>query len=355
MGAYPVATEPRKVGIFTLTHALNYGAFYQMYAMAKYFESIGYDVTVFNCQRTLKYRLMQVFSYNPLRQFRKLILRHRYNKDRATIRVVPYRGQPLDLAILGSDEIWNLDNASFEHAPEYVGLNINASKIIAYAPSIGFATPANLIENETFRHGLSSIDKILARDKETQAVAEKVTGQQIPQVVDPTILMGEWSDFLGDAPKTEEDYILYYGYTSTPAFKEALIAFARSRNLKIYTAGFRTHDWCDKNFACGPRDFLGLMVNATYVFTNTFHGFVMATLLDKPLCYAAPAQKIRDIAEKISIDDDVLTSTSGSAEIEAALGRDRTERNLRISELRTQSRRELTTLIDTAHPTTTGC
>lgn len=340
-----MSKDKPKVGIFTLTHALNYGAFYQMYAMAKYFENTGYAVSIFDCQRTLKYRILRLFSYNPRRQFRKSVLLRRFLKDRASIRVTPYGGQRLDLAILGSDEIWNLDNPSFEHAPEYVGLDIDAAKIVAYAPSIGYAAPEGLVKNEMFRQGLRKIDGILARDEATQRVAEDVTGRHIPQVVDPTILMGEWGKFIGEPPRTSEKFILYYGYKSNPVFKDALVAFAKSQDLKIYTAGFRTHDWCDENFALGPRDFLALMQNAEYVFTDTFHGFVMAALLDRQFCYAAPMQKIKDFAEKIGVNGDALTENSGKTEIEAALNRDRTERNHRIEALREQSRRELTWLI----------
>lgn len=344
-GENNVSKDNPKVGIFTLTHALNYGAFYQMYAMAKYFENAGYAVTVFDCQRTLKYRILRLFSYNPRRQLRKAVLHREFLKDRTSIRVMPYRGQRLDLAILGSDEIWNIDNPSFEHAPEYIGHGINAEKIVAYAPSIGYAAPDGLIKNETFRQGLSKIDGILARDEETRRVAEDVTGMPIPQVADPTILKGDWDGFLGKAPDVSDEFILYYGYKSTPVFKDALITFARSKGLKIYTAGFRTHDWCDENYAFGPRDFLGLMAKAKYVFTDTFHGFIMAALLNKRFCFAAPMQKIKDIAEKIGVDGDALTESSGEAEIKAALDRDRTERNSRIEALRAQSRRELTWLI----------
>ena len=317
-----------------------------MYAMAKYLERIGYDVTVFDCQRTLKHRLLRQFSYNPRRQIRKLGLQRLFGEDRSAIRVLPYRGQNLDLAILGSDEIWNLENQSFEHAPEYVGLGINASSIVAYAPSIGFAKPDGLVMDQTFRRGLSKLDGILARDEGTKIVAERITGRTISQVIDPTILVGPWEDFFQGGPRFDEDYILYYGYRSNPAFKSALVEFATHRNLRIYTAGYNSHEWCEKNLLLGPADFLRLMRDAKYVFTDTFHGFVMAVLLDKALCYAAPMKKIADIAGKLGMERDALSETSSITQIEVALDRSRGERNERIAELRECSRLELARLID---------
>jgi len=343
-----MTSAKQKVGIFTLTHALNYGAFYQMYAMTRFFEKSGYDVTVFDCQRTLKYKVLRLFSYNPDRQVRKIILHRKYKNDRAVIRIRPYENEKLDFAILGSDEIWNLENRSFEHSPEYVGLGISARSIIAYAPSIGYAAPENLIADEDFKKGLRRADGILARDQETRNVAERVTGRSISEVIDPTILFNSWDEMLSDRTKPDEDYILYYGYTGEPWFKDALIDFAKEKGLKIYTAGFRKHDWCDKNLLAGPREFLDLMQNAKYVFTNTFHGLVMAVLLDKSLCYSSPMQKIKDFSEKIGINADALTESSGRIEVEASLGRDRSERNQRIRELGAASQKLLLDMMDDA-------
>jgi len=337
--------KKQKVGIFTLTHALNYGAFYQMYAMARYFEKYGYEVTVYDCQRTLKYKIIRNFSYHLGRQLRKSILHLKFRKDREAIRIEPYLGQDMDLAILGSDEIWNLKNKSFEHSREYLGLGITAHSIIAYAPSVGYAEPEILIGDDDFQQGLRNSDGILVRDKKTKSIAERVTGRIISEVVDPTILFNSWGELLTNDLEQGADYILYYGYTSTPKFKSALISFAKEKGLKIYTAGFRKHAWCDKNFLIGPSGFLNLMKNAKYVFTDTFHGLVMAVLFDKSICYAAPMQKIRDFSAKIGIDNDELTGTSGRAEIEASLLRDRTDRNRRVIALRTESERLLLKMI----------
>ena len=39
-----------------------------------------------------------------------------------------------DAIIVGSDELWNIQEPSFEHIDEFLGYNLAAPKIIAYAP-----------------------------------------------------------------------------------------------------------------------------------------------------------------------------------------------------------------------------
>lgn len=330
-----------EVGIFTLTHALNYGAFYQMFALAKFLEGQGSRATVFDCQKSFRQRLLRHFSYHPARQFRKLMLASEYAKDRKELRIAPYRGQKLDLAVLGSDEIWNLENNSFENAPEYVGRNIEAKRKVAYAPSLGFADPDGLVANVEFAAALRELDEIFPRDGRTRGVAEAITGRTHDEVADPTILLDNWSDLASDRFANEEPYLVYYGYTGKPSFKAALQDYASQKGLPIVTAGFRYHDWCDRNLLIGPRDFLSLIKYSRGTFTDTFHGFLLTTLLQKPLVFGTPQQKIGDIAAKLGMQEWAMTEQATADDVAAALAADQDERQRKLAEMRGASRTRL--------------
>lgn len=327
-----------EVGIFTLTHALNYGAFYQMFAMAKFLEGQGSRATVFDCQKSLRQRLLRHFSYHPVRQYRKLKLAREYAKDRRELRIAPFKRQALDLAVLGSDEIWNLENDSFENAPEYVGRNIDAKRKVAYAPSLGYADPDTLVANAEFAAALRDLDEIFPRDARTRNVAEAITGKAHDEVADPTILLTNWSDLASDRFAKEEPYLVYYGYTGRPDFKAALQDYARQRGLPIVTAGFRQHNWCDRNLLIGPRDFLSLIKNSSGVFTDTFHGLVMTVLLKKPIGFGVPSQKVQDFAKKIGILDQALDNNCTDADIIRALEADVEGREIKLRQMRVRSR-----------------
>lgn len=309
-----------------------------MFGLAKHLESLGCDVTVYDCQRSLKQKLLRRFSYHPRRQLRKLKLAAEYARDRQGIQLSPYNGEELDLAVLGSDEIWNLENASFENAPEYVGEGIAAQRIIAYAPSCGYADPAKLLKDPSFASSLRKLDEIFPRDRQTRKLAETITGASLSEVADPTILFDSWASFTSTRFDGSGEYLVYYGYTGQPIFKAALQKYASDRGLPIYTAGYREHAWCDENLAIGPSDFLSLIKNAKGVLTDTFHGLVMAVLLGKPICFGAPSQKVRDFAEKAGMLDLALSKYCTEDDLVKCFEQDISSRRVRVEALRDRAR-----------------
>lgn len=327
-----------KIGVFTITDAINYGAFYQMFAMAAYLENRGASVTVYHCGNSIKRSLIKYLSHNPIRQIRKIRFLRAYQLDKKSVRIGTYKGQALDVAILGSDEIWNLDNQSFDHFQQYFGLGLNAKKIIAYAPSIGFANPETLKQNSMFCAGLNNIHTILARDINTQKVAQAITGRSIKQVADPTILFDEWYGLNTGKSIVNQDYILYYGYSSSPPFKDVLIDYAKSCGLLIVSAGYNYHTWCDKNYVVGPFGFINLIRGAKYIFTTTFHGTVMATLLNKQLACYGSGQKVLDFAEKLYLSNCHIDMNSSVNDLHQCLNSDLRNRRSLLEKFRDESR-----------------
>jgi len=101
--------------------------------------------------------------------------------------------QYYDVVILGSDEIWNLNNVSFNHYPEYFGNGINAGNLITYAPDCGNTTVKQLAADENAVKGLKRINRISARSKHTAEAVKTITGKSVPVVLDPALLLGDFS------------------------------------------------------------------------------------------------------------------------------------------------------------------
>ena len=308
-----------KIGIFTITDAINFGAFYQMFAMAKYLEGRGADVTIYHGKNSTKRVLVKYFTPNIRRQVKKLRMLNYFSADAKDLVIKEYKQEFLDVAILGSDEIWNLDNNSFDHFEYYYGAGIQARKLIAYAPSVGYASPETLLNSSEFTKGVKKLDKILARDKVTKLIGEKITGNSVDMVVDPTVLFNNWESINLKPSKIKQEYILYYGYTSSPAFLNEMIKYSQKYHLPIISAGYNTHKWAYKNITCGPMEFLSLLKDAKYVFTTTFHGTVMASLFKKEFGYYASGQKVKDFGEKFKIESRHIDESSTINDIEVAL------------------------------------
>lgn len=292
----------KKIGIFTICDALNYGAFYQMFGLYKYFEQQGHEVYIFSFPESASRKIIKYFSFNPIRQYRKSKLRFNFHKDESQLNIKKYNGEFLDIAVLGSDELWNIQNNSFTSHDAYFGIGINADSVISYAPSIGFCDPNIILDNPKIRKALSKLDCFSARDIATREMLMKVTNCNVELVGDPTILYNDWRKHIRNF-KSSEKYLLYYGYDSNPPFKTDLLKFAKQNSFKIYSSGFNTHDWCDKNLLLSPLEFLGLLINSHGFFTSTFHGTVMASLLNVPFVSFSKGQKVIDFINRFDLNE----------------------------------------------------
>lgn len=299
-----------KIGIFTITDALNYGAYFQMYAMYKYLVDLGHDVTVYDCNKSLKLKIIKNISVNPTRHFFKRNLIRSYSSDWNKIVIKKYKSERLDVAFLGSDEIWNLYNDHFYHAPEFFGIGVNSKVKVAYAPSVGFGDINGVKYSERLKDAISNIDYLYPRDSQTKKLIEKCNLKNVRggviESVDPTIVYNNWNEYR--TKKKKKAQIVYYSYDKNPPFKKEILEFADQNNLKIISAGFQ-NEWADESSYVGPFEFLKLISESEYVITTTFHGTIMSALLDCNFVCVPNGQKALNLVEKFHLDANVYSES----------------------------------------------
>ena len=289
-----------KIAIVTIYSAFNYGSFLQAYAMQETLKKMGNEVYMLNCSKApVSQRLRKVISKtNPIFVFKRFLA---YNRDWKKLNISSQVDAQYDAAIIGSDEVWNI-KGYFEHWPQYLGEGINTKKLIAYAPSVGFSKPEELLSNEPFAEGVKRFDAICPRDNATRDVCMQLCNHVTERVVDPTLLLlDDWEALLPEMNKKDK-YVVYYSYLDDSPMKEYILRFAKEHNMKVYIAGFN-YQWGDKNKMESPLGFLTLLKNAEYVFTSTFHGSVMSTILKKNLVVRPSGQKVIDYLDLIGLSN----------------------------------------------------
>ncbi|MGA2668933.1 MAG: polysaccharide pyruvyl transferase family protein [Ignavibacteria bacterium] len=272
-----------KIGIATLYSSVNYGAYFQAYALQVILKNLGYDTEFFNTKTSIidKFRneLLLSKNYNTLvfnikkynnfrRSWAKLCVskRKKHNTDY------------YDAVILGSDEIWNLRNDSFQHLPLYFGIGINTKNLVTYAPSCDNTTIEQIRNDPNAQKGLSIINHFSARDENLAGIIETLTGKKAILVLDPTMLLGDFSQF--EENISLKGYILIYTYGFNENRVKRVKEFARAKNLKIISVGFY-YKWADMNLPASPFIFLGLIKNADYMITSTLHGVIFSMIYKK--------------------------------------------------------------------------
>ncbi|WP_295582546.1 polysaccharide pyruvyl transferase family protein [uncultured Oscillibacter sp.] len=203
---------------------------------------------------------------------------------------------PYDVILAGSDQIWNpkiFPDGRFD--PVFFGA-FSPRRKIAYAPSFGIPQIPDGMEEE-LRGYLSAFSHLSVRERQGQALVEEATGETVPVVLDPTLLLSrdQWADMAAaPAGYPRAGYILCYCISSPGALEPYIRALAEKTGLPVVQlCGIRqkVHPKARCILDAGPAEFLSLFRNAAWVCTNSFHGTVFSIQFEKPFFTAvAPGE-----------------------------------------------------------------
>lgn len=304
-----------KIGIVTVQDSNNFGSFLQAYALQSILQELGHEVffirsrskkyikSIFYCVRPSKQECLHLFTFlkqnwNGWKKYR------RFQAEQTCFRVLNcYKDEELDLVILGSDEIWNVNTRIFR-TPVFYGVDMEP--VMAYAVSIGNAAIDDMqcIPQEYFKH----ISPILVRDNHT-ADFLKVLQVDSKVVCDPTLLVEKsifyrpyQSKLLNGKP-----FILVYSYGLSDQIVESIRAFAKRNNLRILSACF-PFPWCDGVFECAALDFCAILEQAEFVFTSTFHGTIFSVLNHKQFVSLPQSRKTSDLLKTLNLSERLIRS-----------------------------------------------
>lgn len=189
-----------------------------------------------------------------------------------------------DVYICGSDQIWNPERCL---NPAFM-LNFGNSSVkrISYAASLG-VDHASQEKLEELGKYLECFSSVSVREKSGAKLVEKA-GRKAEVVVDPSLLLdrSQWEKEAIPFAGTGK-YILTYCLEESEEFNSVLKKVADKTGLSVIRIGgaiknrIQPVDRFIRN--AGPREFLGLLLNAEYIHTNSFHGTAFALNFGIPL------------------------------------------------------------------------
>lgn len=289
-----------KINILTFQFAKNYGAILQAHALSSYIkndlheecEIIQYwpdrseaswkmyyrvsDLRVllrniyvfFNLKYKKEYKEKNRIMHKAISEL--LPLTHiKYNKE--TIHTNP----PLaDAYICGSDQVWNFVKC-FDDPTYFFDFTKSMKNVkrIAYAPSIADPWPESRWDE--FRGYLANMDFISVREKSDVEVVEKISGKRVTHVVDPVFLKStEYWDELSENVNIKEPYIFCYFLGTNDLAVNLVNRVKDLTGYKIVHLNLNARDRFNSDYnlrAVSPQQFIGLVKNAAYICTNSFH------------------------------------------------------------------------------------
>ncbi|MGM9699025.1 MAG: polysaccharide pyruvyl transferase family protein [Prevotella sp.] len=194
--------------------------------------------------------------------------------------------------VVGSDQLWLPSNI----AADYYTLNFVPDDVckIALATSFGISVLPEKY-GKIANKFLNRIDYVSVRETSGQKLVKQWAGRDVPVVCDPTIMFDaeEWKSALGadgDGRRfaNEEKYLFVYFLGNNPWERDVVRRVREATGLIIVQiAHSDEYVKSDEGFAdftpynVGPKEFVELIRDAEYVFTDSFHCSVFSMLNGK--------------------------------------------------------------------------
>ena len=315
--------ENKRVGVITQYYlSSNYGGLLQAYALVYYLNKCGYtaeqitynfyetsnNINLLDISSDKSFVLkLKILTKDKLLRFNNFIhgVRDLSEKRRDICKefrdAIPhtdkiYENNTLDelndyydVFVTGSDQVWNPDRYREGFFLGFVdGVK---KKKIAYAASISNVIPANM--RELYREKLKDFDTITVREKNDTKALMDIVDKEVSWVLDPVFLLSqnEWSKQIKEVETSIlAPFVFCYFLGDSNEQRKLVTNFAKKNNLLIATIPFMGMNYrtCDKNFGdiklndISPNQFLYLIQNAKYVFTDSFHASAFSIIFHKP-------------------------------------------------------------------------
>lgn len=316
----------KQVLLLIAYNTINYGTALQSYATQRTLEKLECEVKVLNMThlaKEIKKRKLRFFLLEDgvkgilqskggliTKKLHKLIDSSFKNKDsNRVILFKEFTNQHLSLtkeymcwdevredmsqynvSIVGSDQLW-LPASVVTDAYTLSFADKNKVNKISFATSFGIASVADKYE-EYYQKMFNEMHYISVREPSGQKIVKKISGKDVPVVLDPVYMLetSEWNELVDTKTSThsEEPYILCYFLGNNQVSREFAENLRRKTKLRIVAVNqletyIKTDDvYPDENpFDVSPEQFLGLIRDAEYILTDSFHAISFCLIFHK--------------------------------------------------------------------------
>lgn len=189
--------------------------------------------------------------------------------------------------VVGSDQLWLPSNIS----ADYYTLNFVPQHIpkMSLATSFGISQ-LPIRQSIMAKQFLPRIEYCSVREVSGQTLIKKLTGRDVPVVCDPTILFtkDEWEHEVLSDRFIHDKYLFCYFLGNNPIQRQFVKQVKKLTGFKIVQLQHcDEYIASDENFSdeapynVGPKEFIRLIRDAEFVFTDSFHCSVFSMLYSK--------------------------------------------------------------------------
>lgn len=243
-----------------------------------------------------------------------------------------------DAYCTGSDQVWNSYWNEGVDRPLYLSFVPESAYKFSYAASIGTSKLSDE-EKSQVAPLLREYRHITVRENNGVDILSDAGISGTSQMLDPTLLFkaDEWNKYTSDKFKNKK-YVVTYNLHHDKKIDEYAAKIAAKNNLKVFNISYNFHDiirkgklkWCPT-----VGEYLGLIRDAQYVVTDSFHATVFSLLFHTNFMVIYPekaSSRLRSILKLTGLDErgcDTMPDTALAdrkidfSETDAVLARER--------------------------------
>lgn len=183
-----------------------------------------------------------------------------------------------DALIAGSDQIWCYPDPGY-----FLNFGAKGTLRIAYAPSFGGIKTDNALRKAQYKDLIKRLDILTVRESGGVDLCRSLEFNQVEQVPDPSFLLTPDQYRKIEAKEySDSDYLfLYLLGNPIEISTNEIFKWAKEHNLKVkYVEAQGRNDNYPKLYP-NVDEWIGLIDNAKYVITNSFHGMAMSIILNR--------------------------------------------------------------------------
>jgi len=327
----------KKVGVVTVHRNVNYGANLQAFASAKFLNNNNINAEIIDYLPSALDKDNYLFSWlklswdngkngslvHKIKLFLALLI-SAPNKNKRLKAFYNFREKQCDISskynslddviaagytdvVCGSDQIWNPDITNGID-PLYFGDILGVKNKIAYAPSVGKAEYSKDDEIKAAKL-IKNIDYISVREEKSVAYIEKISGKKVTNVCDPVFLLDkEIYKAIAKPIKCKKPYLLCYSVVPNAEMLKYAKDYASKKGLALVEI-CQNKKKGEKHIqltAASPSEFLGAILNADEVITNSFHGTAFSIIFEKEFFAfdnKARGSRITDLLNKAKLNE----------------------------------------------------
>lgn len=326
-----------KINVITLHRVRNYGSSLQTLALQKVLEDNKCQIQVIDYypERYTSWGLLKRLKgkskhleQNPIllliarmiisiSYIKKKIVFDDFLKKYINLTEMTYRNEKellenlpqADAYCTGSDQVWNSHWNEGIDKPLYLSFVKKEHYKFSYASSIGNAV-LELDEGRAVKSYLEQYNRITVREDTGVGIIKKLGFEDVKQMLDPTLLLNstEWSNYVSNKFSNRR-YVVTYNLHHDKKIDRYANELAKANNLEVYHISYNLHDiirrgklkWCPT-----IEEYLGLIRDAEYVITDSFHATVFSIIFNKKFVAIYPEQastRIKSLLHLLDIED----------------------------------------------------